>query len=137
MNNSATIKWILAGALGIAAIGLSSASAQSTLGGPKTPQNKIGGVAKTAPVIGGATIHTPTPPTPPKPGPIAGLAKPNSLTGTPTPGSTGSAPTPVQTSGATKQNPPVTPPNKGKTVVTASSTPKCASGACLPKGPKP
>jgi hypothetical protein len=137
MNDSATIKWMLVCVLGIAAIGLSSASAQSTLGGPKTPQNKIGGVAKPAPVIGGATIHTPTPPTPPKPGPVAGLAKPNSLTGTPTPGSTGSAPTPGQTSAATKQNPPVTPPNKGKTVVTASQNLKCGSGACTSKGPKP
>src|ERR1700722_4049930 len=126
MNNSATIKWILAGALGIATIGLSPASAQSTLGGPKTPQNKIGGVAKPAPVVGGATFHTPAPPTPPKPGPVANLAKPNSPAGTPTPGSTGSAPTP----GAAKPNPPYTPPNKGGTVVTASQNLKCGSGAC-------
>jgi hypothetical protein len=128
MNDSATIKWILAGALGIAAMGLSSAFAQSTLGGPKTPQNKIGGVAKPAPVIGGATIHTPTPLTAPKPGPLAGLAKPNSSTGTPTPG---------PTSGAAKPNPPYTPPNKGGTAVTASQNLKCGSGACTSKGPKP
>ena len=136
MNNSATIKWILAGALGIAAIGLSPACAQSALGGAKTQQNKIGGAAKPAPVVGGA-IKPITPPTPPKPGPVAGLVKPNFPTGTPTPGSTGSATTPVQTSAATKQNPPVTPPNKGKTVVTASSNLKCGSGACTSKGPKP
>ena len=128
MNDSATIKWMLVCVLGIAAIGLSSASAQSTLGGPKTPQNKIGGVAKPAPVIGGATIHTPTPPTPPKPGPVAGLAKPNSSSGTPTPG---------PTSGAAKPNPPYTPPNKGGTVVTATQNLKCGSGACTSKGPKP
>jgi hypothetical protein len=136
MNNSATIKWILAGALGIAAIGLSPACAQSALGGAKTQQNKIGGAAKPAPVVGGA-IKPITPPAPPKPGPVAGLVKPNSPTGTPIPGSTGSATTPVQTSAATKQNPPVTPPNKGKTVVTAPANPKCASGTCTSKGPKP
>jgi hypothetical protein len=140
MNNSATIKWMLVCVLGISVAGLSPACAQSALGGAKTQQNKIGGAAKPAPVVGGA-IKPITPPAPPKPGPVAGLVKPNSPTGTPTPGSTGSAATPVQTSAATKQNPPVTPPNKGKTVVTASvaasSNLKCGSGACTSKGPKP
>ena len=45
-------------------------------------QNKIGGVAKPAPVIGGAAIHTPPPPTPPKP--VVNFAKPASPGVTPT-----------------------------------------------------
>jgi hypothetical protein len=136
MNNSATIKWILAGAFGIAAIGLSSASAQSALGGAKTQQNKLGGVTKPAPVIGGATIKPVSPPSPPKPAPVVGLAKPNTL-GTPAPASTNIGATPGQTAGAARQNPPVTPPNKGGTVVTTSSNLKCGSGACTSRGPKP
>lgn len=136
MNNSATIKWILAGALGIAAAGVSPGFAQSTLGGAKAQQNKLGGVAKPAPVIGGATIKPISPPTPPKPGPVIGLTKPNSL-GTPAPGSTGNGATPSQISGAAKPNPPYTPPNKGGTVVTTSSNLKCGSGACTSRVAKP
>jgi hypothetical protein len=136
MNNGATIKWMLVWALGISAAGLSSADAQSTIGGAKTQQNKIGGAAKPAPAIGGA-VKPIAPPSPPKPGPVAGLAKPASPTGVPTPGSTGSATTPGPTPTAAKPNPPITPPNKGKTVVTASSTPKCGSGACASKAAKP
>jgi hypothetical protein len=137
MNNKAMIGWMLAGALGVSVAGLSSADAQSTIGGAKTQQNKIGGAAKPPPVVGGA-IKPITPPGPPKPGPVIGLAKPNSPTGMPTPGSTGSATRPIQTLAAPKPNPPVTPPNKGKTVVTASSSNlKCGSGACTSRGPKP
>jgi hypothetical protein len=136
MNNSTTIKWVLACVLGISAAGLSAADAQSTLGGAKTQQNKIGGAAKPPAVVGGA-IKPISPPSPPKPGPVAGMAKPNSPTSTPTPASIGNGMTPGQTSAAAKPNPPITPPNKGKTVVTASSNLKCASGACTSRGPKP
>ena len=62
-----TIRLLVAGALGIAFVGAPPALAQTTLGGAKTQQNKIGGVAKPAPVVGGAVIHTPPPPPPPKP----------------------------------------------------------------------
>jgi hypothetical protein len=131
MNNT-TMKWMAIGALGISIAGVAPAQAQSTLGGAKTQQNKIGGVAKPAPVIGGAAIHTP-PPTPPKPGPVVNIAKPGSP-GTPTPGTTGNTAAMGQTPGP-RPNPPVTPPNKGGAVVTSNL--KCASGACASKGPKP
>ena len=133
MNNSVTIKRMLVCVLGIFIANVSSADAQSTLGGAKPQQNKLGGVAKPAPVIGGATIHTPSPPTLPKPGPVAGLAKPTS-TGTVTPGATGATP-PGPTAGNTRPNPPVTPPSKSAAVVTSNL--KCGSGACVSKGPKP
>jgi hypothetical protein len=123
MNNTTT-KWILAAALGIFIANVSSADAQSTLGGAKTQQNKIGGVAKPAPVIGGATIHAPSPPTPPKPAPIVGMGKPGSTANT---AALGQTPGPRPT-------PPVTPP-KGGPVVTSNL--KCASGACTARGPKP
>jgi len=129
--NSTTMKWMLTGALGIFIANVAPADAQSTLGGAKTQQNKIGGVAKPAPVIGGAAIHTPSPPTPPKPGPVVNIAKPGSP-GTPTPGTTGNTAAMGQTP---RPNPPVTPPNKGGPVVTSNL--KCASGACVSKGPKP
>jgi hypothetical protein len=129
--NSTTMKWMLTGALGIFIANVAPAYAQSTLGGAKTQQNKIGGVAKPAPVIGGAAIHTPSPPTPPKPGPVVNIAKPGSP-GTPTPGTTGNTAAMGQTP---RPNPPVTPPNKGGPVVTSNL--KCASGACVSKGPKP
>jgi hypothetical protein len=130
--NTRTIRLMLAGSLGIAIASTSSALAQSTLGGAKTQQNKIGGVAKPAPVVGGAVIHTPPPPTPPKPGPVVNAVKPTS------PGAT----TPNLTSNAAlhqppgpRPNPPVTPPNKGGPVVTSNL--KCANGVCTSKGPKP
>jgi len=129
MNNKAMIGWMLAGALGIASA--SPAAAQSTIGGAKTQQNKIGGVAKPPPVIGGAT-HTPAP-LPPKPAPVVGIAKPASP-GTATPGAAGAA-TPALTARSLRPNPPVTPPNKGGTVVTSNL--KCASGACSTGAPKP
>jgi hypothetical protein len=125
--NSSTMKWMLTGALGIFIAGVAPVQAQSTLGGAKTQQNKLGGVAKPAPVIGGAAIHTP-PPTPPKP--VVNIAKPGSTGVTPTANTAalGQAPGP-------RPNPPVTPPNKGGAVVTSNM--KCASGACVSKGPKP
>ena len=133
MNSKAKIGLILAGALGISAAGFSPACAQSALGGAKTQQNKIGGVAKPAPVIGGATHASSPPPTAPKPGPVAGLVKPGSP-GTVTPGATGATP-PGPTAGNTRPNPPVTAPSKSAAVVTSNT--KCGSGACASKGTKP
>jgi hypothetical protein len=126
MNNT-TMKSMLTGALGIFIASIAPVQAQSPLGGAKTQQNKIGGVAKPAPVIGGAAIHTP-PPTLPKP--VVNIAKPGSTGVTPTANTAalGQAPGP-------RPNPPVTPPNKGGPVVTSNL--ECASGACVPKGPKP
>jgi hypothetical protein len=134
MNNKAMIGWMLACVIGVAIAGLSPADAQSTIGGAKTQQNKIGGAAKPPPVVGGA-VKSITPASPLKPGPVAGRAKPNSPAGTPP--AIGNGMTPGQSSAALKPNPPVTPPNKGNTVVTASSTPKCTPGTCAPKAPKP
>jgi hypothetical protein len=122
MNNT-TMKWMFLGALGIFIAGVAPAQAQSTLGGAKTPQNKIGGVAKPAPVIGGATIRTP-PPTPPKP--VVNVAKPASPGVTPTASTAalGQAPSP-------RPNPPVTPPNKSGPVVTSNV--RCSSDTCAKK----
>jgi hypothetical protein len=122
MNNT-TMKWMFLGALGIFIAGVAPAQAQSTLGGAKTPQNKIGGVAKPAPVIGGATIRTP-PPTPPKP--VVNVAKPASPGVTPTASTAalGQAPGP-------RPNPPVTPPNKSGPVVTSNV--RCSSDTCAKK----
>jgi hypothetical protein len=135
MKTTTTMKWMAIGALAIFAAGVSSANAQSTLGGAKPQQNKLGGVAKPAPVIGGATIKTP-PPAPPKP--VIGTIKPASpgtiAPGTITPGATsnaaalGQAPPP-------RPNPVVAPINKSTTVVTSNL--KCGSGACTSKGTKP
>jgi hypothetical protein len=137
MKNTAMLKLtVLAALLGAFAIGFSySASAQNALGGAaKTKQNTVGGMAKPAPVLGGAT--TPGPVTGAiKPNTVGGVTKQTSVGGTPTPGSTGSA-TPSSTVSAAKQNPPVPPPNKGGTVVTSSNL-KCAAGACVAKGKKP
>ena len=105
--------------LGAFAVGVSHpCAAQSAVGGAaKTKQSVVGGTAKPGPVIGGSTA----------PASVVG--------GTPTPGSTGSA---TSSTGKTaKQNPPVTPPNKGGTVVTTSSNLKCGAGACVTKGTKP
>jgi hypothetical protein len=127
MNNTTT-KWILAAAFGILIANVSSADAQSTLGGAKIQQNKIGGVAKPAPVIGGATIHAPSPPAAPKPLPVVGLAKPGA------PG----AVTPMANSAALGQT-----PRPGPSVIQPKSGPvvtsnlKCASGACSSRVPKP
>jgi hypothetical protein len=135
MNTTTIIKLTLAGVVGIAFTSVSSAYAQSTLGGAKTQQSKIGGIAKPPPVVGGAVIHTPAP-TPPKVGSVVNIAKPGSV-GTPTPGSMGAMRPGGQTAGSTGAHPPFTPPNKGGTVVTASSNLKCANGACASRGPKP
>ena len=122
MNNT-TMKWMLTGALGIFIASVVPVQAQSTLGGAKTQQNKIGGVAKPAPVIGGAAIHTP-PPTPPKP--VVNIAKPASPGVTPTANTAalGQAPGP-------RPNPPVTPPNKSGPVVTSNV--RCSSDTCAKK----
>jgi hypothetical protein len=130
MNNT-TRQWMAIGALGIFIASVAPADAQSTLGGAKTQQNKIGGVAKPAPVIGGATIHTPSPPTPPKPGPVVNIARPGS-TGVVTPNANAAAM--GQTPGP-RPSPPVTPPNKGGAA--AASNVKCSSDTCGPKGQKP
>jgi hypothetical protein len=130
MNNT-TRQWMAIGALGIFIASVAPADAQSTLGGAKTQQNKIGGVAKPAAVIGGATIHTPAPPTPPKPGPVVNIAKPASpgaVTPTANTAALSQAPGPRPT-------PPVTPPSKGGAI--ATSNVKCSSDTCGPKGQKP
>jgi hypothetical protein len=129
MNNQA-MKWILAGALGIALA--SPAYAQTTLGGAKQQQNKIGGVAKPAPSVGGAVIHTPSPPTPPKPGLVVNTTKPTSP-GVVTPSTTSSAA--LSQPPGPRPNPPVNTPKPGGAVVTSNL--KCANGACTSKGPKP
>ena len=110
--------------------------AQSTLGGARQPQNKIGGVAKPAPVVGGATVHAYAPPPPKPPGPVINLAnKP----GAPTPGSIGAARPLGQTAGNTPPHPVFTPPNKAKTntVVNSPSNLKCSGGACTSRGVRP
>ena len=129
MNAPTMFKLMLAGSLAIAVASTSSAMAQTTLGGAKTQQNKIGGVAKPAPVVGGAVVHTPTPP---KPGPVVNTAKPTTP-GVTTPG-VGSNAALNQPPGP-KPNPPVTPPNKGGAVVTNNM--KCSGGACTSVVPKP
>lgn len=124
MNNTTMIRLMLAGVLGIAAASIPPAHAQSTLGGAKQQQNKIGGVAKPAPVVGGATVHTATPPAPKSPG-LAGKPGP---TGTPT--------TTANALGQAQQpTPPVTTSRKSGAVVTNNM--KCAGGACTSVVPKP
>jgi hypothetical protein len=135
MNTTSIKRLMLAGVFAIAFAGVSPADAQSTLGGAKPQPNKIGGIAKPPPVVGGATIHTP-PPAPPKIGPVVNVAKPGS-TGALTPGSASTSRLGGQVAGNPAPRPSFTPPNKGGPVVTASSTPKCATGTCAPKGPKP
>ena len=120
-----TIGLLLAGSIAFA--GASPALAQTTLGGAKTQQNKIGGVAKPAPVVGGAVIHTPPPPPPPKP--MVSTFKPASP-GVVAPSTTTSA-APGQPPGP-RPNPPVVAP---KPVVTSNL--KCANGVCILRGVKP
>ena len=126
MNSNATT-WILAGALSVALAATASVQAQTTLGGAKTQQNKIGGVAKPAPVVGGAVNHTPPPPLPPKP--MVNTFKP-ATPGVVAPNTTTSA-TLGQPPGP-RPNPPVTTP---KPVVTSNL--KCANGVCTSRGVKP
>jgi hypothetical protein len=106
--------------------------AQNALGGAvKTKQSTVGGIAKPAPVVGGAATPAAVGT---KPASIGGVAKPGSVA--PTPGSPGIA-TNAAGSSTAKQTPPVSPPNKGGAVVTTSSSLKCAAGACVAKGTKP
>lgn len=132
MKNRAMATVFLLGAL---AAGFAlPCSAQNALGGAtKTKQSTVGGAAKPGPVLGGATTHAPMIT---KPGPVGGVTKQGSVGGTPTPGSTGSATRSSTAGGTATQNPPVTPPNKGGTVVTTSNL-KCGAGACVTKGAKP
>jgi hypothetical protein len=123
---------LLIGALAFAVC--DTALGQSTLGGAKQQQNRIGGVARPAPVVGGAAVHNTMPPNPPKPGPVVNLAnKPGALTV----GSMGLSKPPGQTIGNTAAHPPLSPPGRTSTVVSASSNLKCAGGACTSKGVRP
>jgi hypothetical protein len=118
MKNKAMVTAMLLGMfLGAFAIGFSHpSSAQNAVGGATKPkQSAVGGAATPGPVIGGAAKH-------------------GSVGSVPTPGSTGSAVAPGSTAGMAKQTPPIAPPNKGGTVVTAT---KCAAGSCVAKGTKP
>jgi hypothetical protein len=75
---------------------------------PSSAQNAVGGATKPKQnAIGGAATPGPV---------IGGAAKQGSVGGIP------------------KQSPPITPPNKGGTVVTMT---KCAAGACVAKRTKP
>ena len=130
MNRNTTIRLMLTAALGIALANVSPANAQSTLGGAKQQQNKIGGVAKPAPVVGGAVVHTPSPPTP-KPAPVIGTIKPASPGGA-VPTTTANAPGQASTP---RPNPPITTPRKTGAVVTSNM--KCTGGACTSTVPKP
>jgi hypothetical protein len=129
--NNTTLKRMAIGAAGLFIASVVPADAQSTLGGAKTQQNKIGGMAKPPPVIGGATIHTPSPPTPPKP--VVNMARPGS-TGVVTPNTTANAAALGQ-AGGSHPNPPLSPPNRSGPGSTANL--KCASGACMSRGSKP
>ncbi|WP_298254747.1 hypothetical protein [Bradyrhizobium sp.] len=134
MNEKTTILMLTA-ALGLAIANVPSVDAQTTLGGARPQQNKIGGVAKPAPLVGGATVHAYSP-APPKPaGAVVNLAnKP----GTTPPGSIGTVRPLGQTAGNPPPHPAFTPPNRGKsnTVVGASSNLKCSGGACTSRGAK-
>jgi hypothetical protein len=127
--NTPMIRLTLAAAFGIAVATASPAFAQSTLGGAKPQQNKIGGVAKPAPVVGGAVIHTPPPP---KPGAVVNTVKPTSP-GVVTPSTTANAG--LNQPPGPRPNPPVTAPKPVGPVVTSNM--KCANGACTSRGPKP
>ena len=137
MNNKTKtmIRLMLSATLGIAAIDVSQVQAQSTLGGARPQQSKIGGVAKPAPVVGGATVRAYSPPPPKPPGPVVNLA---SKPGTPTPGSIGVVRPLGQAAGNTPPHPVFTPPNNGKTntVPGSSSSLKCSGGACTLRGAK-
>lgn len=128
MNNTTMIRLMLAGVLGIAAASIPPAHAQSTLGGAKQQQNKIGGVAKPAPVVGGATVHAATPAAPKPPGPAVNLAGKPGPTGTPTTTANAQAQAPHPT-------PLVTTSKKSGAVVTSNM--KCSGGACTSVVPKP
>ncbi len=130
MNNT-TIGLMLTAALGLAIADVPSVYAQTTLGGAKPQQGKIGGVAKPAPVVGGATVHAYAPPPPPKPpGPVVNLAnKP----GMPKPGAT--TPSALAATNTRVPNAPVMMPMPNKDGKVANL--KCVSGACMSRGTKP
>ena len=125
MSKSIKTGWMLAGMLGIAVtiMSCSWAAAQSALGGARLQQNKIGGVAKPAPVVGGANTHatiTPKPPSPmivgrpasPMPGAVGGIV----------PAGQASA---AQAAGNARVNSPVMTPNKsGAALAGSSKSPK-------------
>jgi hypothetical protein len=130
MNNKTTtlIRLTLTAALGIAVADVSQVQAQSTLGGARPQQSKIGGVAKPAPVVGGATVHAYSPPKPP--GPIINFAnKP----GTPKTGTT--TPSALAATNSRPPNAPVITPIPNKNGKVANL--KCVSGACMSRGAKP
>jgi hypothetical protein len=130
MKIRASVAPFLVGALALAVS--DTGFAQSTLGGARQQQNKIGGIAKPAPVVGGAAVHTSLPPNPPRPGPVINLVnKPATMT----PGSTGAATLAGQAAGTTAPRAPLVAQGKSSTV--ASPGLKCASGACVSKGAKP
>jgi hypothetical protein len=115
---------------------------QTAVGGAtKMKPNTVGGMAKPAPALGGATPSVGT-----KPATIGNAIKPSPAVGTPTAGSTGNA-TATGASGnaaaqgaaasAARQNLAATAPNKGKTVVGTTSNLKCGGGACVVRGAKP
>jgi hypothetical protein len=124
MNKTMTAGWMLAGALSVGIMSLSPAAAQSALGGAKLQQNKIGGVAKPAPIVGGANTHATVAPKPPVPVVVSRSAPP-------TPGAVGGvAPAGQQPSGRAAGNARVNP---------AVVTPNKSGGAlgAAPKVPKP
>jgi hypothetical protein len=126
--NKTTTRLMLTVAFSVAIAGVPQADAQSTLGGVKPQQNKIGGVAKPAPVVGGATVHAYTP-TPPKPAPVVGTVKP---------GSTGVAPTTtVNALGQTSAPHPSPIATSKKSGAVVTSNMKCSGGACTSVVPKP
>ena len=133
MTSKMTIGLLLTAALGIAMAEVPSACAQSTLGGARNQQNRIGGVAKPAPVVGGASVRAYAPPPPKPPTPAINLAN---RPGAPGPGSVGAVRPLGQTVGNTSPHPVFTPPNKMKTntVVGSSPTLKCSGGACMARG---
>ena len=125
MNKKTTSGLMLTAALALAMVNVPTAEAQTTLGGAKSQQNKIGGAAKPAPVVGGATVHAYSPP-PPKP--VVNLAnKP----GTPKPG----APSALAATNTRVPNAPVMTPIPKKDGKVANL--KCVSGACMSRGTKP
>ena len=119
--NARFIRLMLAGALGLAVASTSPVLAQTTLGGAKNQQNKIGGVAKPAPVVGGSAIRTPPP--------VIGTVKPM---GTATPNATTN---PLTQPPGPRPSPPVVAPKPASPVVTSNL--KCANGACTSRGVKP
>jgi hypothetical protein len=142
MKFKLTVSAVLFGALSIFVA--QPARAQNAIGGAvKTKPNTVGGLAKPAPVLGGAS--TPTSPGV-KPAAIGTVAKPNVAGTTPIPGSTGSTATSSATaspgaSGApaamARPNQLPAAQNKGKTAGPVVSNLKCGGGACVARGAKP